>query len=228
MEYTHLGRSGLLGEPAVPRHDELRPGDVGGRQPRDHGPARTSTGSTSSTPPTSTAGSTARGSPSRSSAGGSPRAAAGARRPCSPPRSTARWASGPTSATCRPSTSAAPATRRLKRLQTDYIDLYQMHHVDRDHAVGGDLAGHGDARAAGQDPLRRQLATSPAGTSPRRSEAREGAALPRARQRAVDLQPAHPLGRAGGAAGRARIRSRRHPVVAAARRPAVRRAAQGA
>ena len=34
----------------------------------------------------------------------------------------------------------------LRRLQTDCIDLYQMHHVDRDDAVGRDLAGDGDAR----------------------------------------------------------------------------------
>ncbi len=29
----------------------------------------------------------------------------------------------------------------LKRLQTDHIDIYQMHHIDRDCAVGRDLAG---------------------------------------------------------------------------------------
>ena len=43
----------------------------------------------------------------------------------------------------------------LQRLQTDYIDIYQMHHVDRDHAVGRDLGGHGSPAPPGQDPVRR-------------------------------------------------------------------------
>ena len=42
----------------------------------------------------------------------------------------------------------------LRRLQTDHIDLYQMHHIDRD-ALGGDLAGDG-AAGARQDHLRWQ------------------------------------------------------------------------
>ena len=53
------------------------------------------------------------------------------RRSCSPPRSTGRWRSGRTSHACRSSRSAARARGRCKRLQTDYIDLYQMHHIDR-------------------------------------------------------------------------------------------------
>ena len=35
----------------------------------------------------------------------------------------------------------------LRRLQTDRIDLYQMHHVDRDCLVGRDLGGDGPAQA---------------------------------------------------------------------------------
>ncbi len=31
----------------------------------------------------------------------------------------------------------------LRRLQTDHIDLYQMHHNRAHHALGGDLAGDG-------------------------------------------------------------------------------------
>jgi aryl-alcohol dehydrogenase-like predicted oxidoreductase len=42
----------------------------------------------------------------------------------------------------------------LRRLKTDFIDLYQMHHVDRDTPLGGDLAGHGAAPAGGESRLR--------------------------------------------------------------------------
>ena len=94
-------------------------------------------------------------------------------------------------------------------------------------AVGGDLGGDGDAASAGQDPLRRLLQLRR--LAPRPGEGgRQGPALPGAGQRAVDLQPDDPLGRARGAAGRPALRPRRHPVVAAARRPAVRRDPQGA
>ena len=55
---------------------------------------------------------TARASPSRSSAAGSRRAAAGARRSSWPPRSTARWATGPTSRASPPGTSSGPARTR--------------------------------------------------------------------------------------------------------------------
>ena len=48
-------------------------------------------------------------SPNRSSGAGLPRAADGARRSSSRPKSTARWATGRTNAGCRPSTSGAPA-----------------------------------------------------------------------------------------------------------------------
>ena len=44
----------------------------------------------------------------------------------------------------------------LRRLQTDHIDLYQMHHIDRAAPVGGGLAGDGAAGAPGQGDLRRQ------------------------------------------------------------------------
>ena len=89
-------------------------------------------------------------------------------------------------------TSAAPATPRCTRLQTDYIDLYQMHHVDR--------ATPWDEIWQAMEVLRRSRArsstsarrTSPAGTSPRRRR-------PRARRHFLGLvseqshlQPARP------------------------------------
>ena len=76
----------------------------------------------------------------------------------------------------------------LRRLQTDYIDLYQMHHIDRRTRLGRDLGGDGGPAGPGQDPLRRVLEL-------RRLAHRPGAGgggppqLPRAGQRAVDLQP---------------------------------------
>ena len=59
-------------------------------------------------------------------------ASGGGRRggPSWPPRSTARWAAGPTRASCRRSTSDGRSIK-LRRLQTDYVDLYQFHHIDR-------------------------------------------------------------------------------------------------
>ena len=113
----------------------------------------------------------------------------------------------------------------LRRLQTDYIDLYQMHHVDR--ARRGTRSGRrwrSSSRRARSSTSARQL---------RRLAHRPGAggggapALPRPGQRAVHLQPGDPRGRARGAARRRALRGGRHPVVAAARRPARRRAAQG-
>ena len=49
----------------------------------------------------------------------------------------------------------------LKRLGTDYIDIYQFHHVDRDDALGGDLAGRStswSSRARSSTPDRRNFA----------------------------------------------------------------------
>ena len=59
----------------------------------------------------------------------------------------------------------------LRRLQTDYIDLYQMHHVDRDDAVGRDLGGVRDPRASRARCSTSARRTSPAGTSRKAQEA---------------------------------------------------------
>ena len=110
----------------------------------------------------------------------------------------------------------------LQRLQTDHIDLYQMHHVDR--ATPWDeiwqaidiLKAQGKVLYVGSSQLRRLAHRAG-------QEARAGAARHRAGQRAVDLQPADPRRRARGAAGLRGVRPRRDPVVAAARRAARRR-----
>ena len=70
--------------------------------------------------------------PSRSSAAGSRRAAAGGRRSCWPPRCTAVATRGRTRRGCPRSHIRQACEDSLRRLQTDHIDLYQMHHVDRD------------------------------------------------------------------------------------------------
>ena len=66
---------------------------------------------------------------------------------------TATWATGPTRAVCPRSTSAGPSTPSLKRLQTDYIDLYQIHHVDRNTPFEEIWQAMDILIAAGQDPL---------------------------------------------------------------------------
>ena len=114
----------------------------------------------------------------------------------------------------------------LKRLQTDYIDLYQMHHVDRDAPWDEIWEGFETLRAARQNHLRRLVEL-------RRLAHREGARggeppqLPWPGRRAVAVQPRGPHGRTRGAARGARLRPRRHPVEPAAGRPARRHLAQG-
>ena len=107
----------------------------------------------------------------------------------------------------------------LQRLQTDYIDLYQMHHVDRDDAVGGDLGGLRRPAPAGQGALLRLV-------QPRRLAHRQGAggrpdgAARSAWSASSRSTTCSARRRAGGAAGLPGLRPRRHPVVPAARRPA--------
>ena len=86
----------------------------------------------------------------------------------------------------------------LKRLQTDYIDLYQFHHVDRDTpwdeiwqamevaVQQGKILYAGSSNFAGWHIAQAQEAAA------RRNFTRPG-------QRAVDLQPAGPRRRARGA-----------------------------
>ena len=91
------------------------------------------------------------------------------------------------------------------------------------HAVGRDLAGDGGPARTRARSSTSARPTSPAGTSrrPRRRPRRRGFLGLVSEQ--SHLQPADPRRRARGAAGRAGLRPRRHPVVAAARRPARRR-----
>ena len=121
----------------------------------------------------------------------------------SPPSSTARWATGPTTTSCPRCNIRRACEASLRRLQTDHIDLYQMHHVDRDTPWDEIWQAMDVLVAAGQDPLRRLVQLRRLAHRPGQRGA-PPAGTRRAGQRAVDLQPAHPRGRARGAAGRAR------------------------
>ena len=115
----------------------------------------------------------------------------------------------------------------LQRLQTDYIDLYQMHHIDR--RTGWDeiweamevLRTQGKILYVGLLQLRR-LAHRP-GPGGGRSPQLHGPG-----QRAVDLQPHRAQRRGRGAAGRRGLRARGDSLVAAPGRAARRCRAQGA
>ena len=169
--------------------------------------ARSSSASTSSTPPTCTAR-----SPTRSWSAA--RSGAGATRSCSPPSSatcaTARRRSSSAS-TARPSTSARRATRSLKRLGVDTIDLYYQHRVDPNTPIEDTVGAMAElvtrrARCATSDCPRRRPTRSAARTrcirSPRcRPSIRSGRAIPRTEllarcresgHRLRRLQPARP------------------------------------
>ena len=151
----------------MPGHDELRSADDRAGQLRHHGPRARRSASTSSTPPTCTAGSSARASPSRSSAAGSPRAAGAGTRSCWPPRSTARWATGPTSRGCRPGTSSPPARSRCAGCRPTRSTS------TRCTTSPGPRRGRRSGRRWRSWSRRARCATSgrptsPAGTSPRR------------------------------------------------------------
>ena len=87
----------------------------------------------------------------------------------------------------------------LRRLQTDHIDLYQMHHVDRNAPWDEVWQAMETLVDAGQGDLRRQQQLR--GLAHRAGERGRGAAqLPRPRERAEPLQPRGAHGRARSAA----------------------------
>jgi aryl-alcohol dehydrogenase-like predicted oxidoreductase len=105
----------------------------------------------------------------------------------------------------------------LKRLQTDYIDIYQFHHVDRN--TPWDEIWQAIDVAVQQGKILYSGSSNFAGWHI--AQAQEAAAAPqlhRTGKRAVHLQPADPERGAGGPTGRPAVRAGDHPVVSAARR----------
>ncbi len=130
----------------------------------------------------------------------------------------------------RPGTLRPPHHRGLRQLAPPPADRLDRPLPDAPRrpvdAVGGDLAGDGDPGRAGQGALRRIVQLRR--LAHRRRAGRGGETqLPRPRLRTVHLQPHDALRRTRGRAVRDRTRHRHHPVVAAARRPAVRCDSQG-
>ena len=240
MEYRLLGRTGLRVSPLClgTMNFGMRRGrraDRGGGGPPRSWTAPSTSASTSSTPPTCTA-ERARASPSRSSAAGSRRAAVGA---SSIVLATKVYGCmrrlAERRAACRRSHIRQACDDSLRRLQTDHIDLYQMHHVDRDTpwdeiwqamellVQQGKVLYVGSSNFAGwhivqanEAAARRHFLGLVVGAEP--------------------LQPHRPHRRARGAARVRALRGRRHPVEPArwraarrrARRPRGRRAAGNA
>ena len=203
MEYTHLGRTGLTVSRLCLGTMNFGPETDRARLARDHGPGARARHQLLRHGQRLRLRKRARARPRRSSAAGSPRAAAGARRPCSPPSSTATWATGRTRASSRrcnirracDASAAAPADRLHRPLP----DAPRR----PGHAVGRDLAGDGGparSRARSSTSARR---TSPAGTSPRRRRPRSAGTSSgwSASSRIYNLVDARR--RARGAAGRA-------------------------
>ena len=128
-----------------------------------------------------------------------------------------RWARARCGAAARGSTSSMRSTPRLKRLDTDYIDLYQMHFPDAGDADRGDDARARRRREVGAGALHRlqQL---------HRLDGRRGAvgraqrAPDAVHQRAEPVQPARPPHRARSGAGGREVRRRRAAVLPAGER----------
>ena len=235
MEYTHLGRSGLSVSRLCLGTMNFGPLTPAARTRTRSWTTRTSSASTSSTPPTSTAG---RARPGRSRATTTSHAGwteeiigdwfaqGGGRRERTVLATKLYGDMGdwPNEGKLSALNIRRACDASLRRLQTDYIDLYQMHHVDRDTPwdeiwqAMEVLVAQGKILYVGLVQLRR-LAHR-AGQRDRRARA---ASLGLVSEQS-HLQPDDPRDRAGGAARGDRLRRRRHPVVAAGRRAARRRA----
>ena len=242
MKYRTLPGTVVVRFRSLPRHDDVGRAEQRSRRRTRSSTTRSRRASTSSTPPRCTRCRRTRrrrAAPRRSSAPGSraSRATASSSRPRSP---------GPAAATG--SATAAPTSRAtyiaeavdtsLARLQTDYIDLYQIHWPQRNVPMfgatefdpakenGGSVdpragRGHGRADQGRQDPPLRPVERDGVGRV-RIPARREGAGRARPGDAAEQLQPGVAQRRQRprrGAVPRADVAARLQP---AGRRHAVR------
>ena len=204
-------------QPPLPRHHELRSGDRRAHVARRSWTRRSMPASTSSTPPTSTAGRRARASPSRSSADGSRRVAAGARRSCIATKLYGSMSDWPNDTFLSARNIRNACEGSLRRLQTDHIDLYQMHHVDR--STPFDEIWEAMEVLVQQGKVLYVGSSNFAGwTIAQAQETGARPALPRPGQRAVPVQPRRASRRGGG-------RSRRRCTTASGSSPGARSSA---
>ena len=140
-------REGLA---ALPRHHDVRRPDRRG----DRGPHRrqgaASRASTSSTRPTPTRAASPRRSPAA-------RSATSATTGCWRPSSPTRWARAPNRGGLSRKWVMQAAEESLRRLGTDYIDIYYLHKEDHATPLAETVRAIGDLLRAGQDPLLRRV-----------------------------------------------------------------------
>ena len=132
----------------------------------------------------------------------------------------------PTSAATRAAGSSREVENSLRRLQTDWIDLYQIHRPEPDTDIDETLSARSPTSSRRQDPLLRLLHL-PAVAVVEAQWVAEKRGTRAVRHRAAAVLDPRPRHRARRAADRQQLRHGRDPVEPAGRRLAVRPLPQG-
>ena len=215
MEYRPLGRTGVQVSNAVPRHDDVR--RLGQPRPRRLDPHHPPRARRRDQLRRHRRRATRPASPRRSSAR---RSRAAATTSCWPPSSSCRWATDPNQRGGSRRWIIRAVEDSLRRLGTDWIDLYQVHRPDPRHRRRGDARRADRPRPAGQGPLHRL-----ARRSPRQPDRRGAVDRARARPAALPHRAAAVL--AAGARHRASTSCRPRSATAWASSPTARSPAAG-